>query len=137
VGRTAAAGRRRRCRWRGDRRQADAGAAAADGLGHGRHHFQQQAGAVLDAAAVVVGAVVGAGLEELVDQVAVGGVDLDAVEAGADGVLRGVAVGLHDARDLSASSARGSEVSTKVGTPSLSSTVLVLAVMAEGATGFW
>jgi hypothetical protein len=81
-------------------REPDAGAVAADGFGHGAGHLQQEARAVGDAAAVVVLAVVAAALEELVDQVAVGSMDLDAVEAGGDGVERGVAVVHHDAGNL-------------------------------------
>ncbi|MCY1370482.1 hypothetical protein D9M69_575740 [compost metagenome] len=78
-------------------REPNAGAVAADGFGHGARHFQQKACAVGDAATVVVLAVVASGLEELVDQVAVGGVDLHTVETGGDGVERGVAVVHHDA----------------------------------------
>ncbi|MNV30487.1 hypothetical protein D3C71_1217590 [compost metagenome] len=83
-----------------DGRQADAGATAADFFGDGAGHFQQQTGAVGNAAAVVVGALVGTGLEELVDQVAVGRVDLHTVKARRNGVACGVAVVLHDAGDL-------------------------------------
>jgi len=74
--------------------------AAADVGGDGAGHFQQQAGAVFDAAAVGVGALVGAGLEELVDEVAVGGVDLDAVKTRLDGGAGSAAVVGHDAGDL-------------------------------------
>jgi hypothetical protein len=63
-------------------------------------HFQHQARAVFDRAAVGVGALVGAVLQELVEQVAVGAVDLDAVEAGQLGVFRALAVGRDDARDF-------------------------------------
>ena len=50
-------------------------------------HLEHEAGAVLDRAAVGVVAVVRAILQELVEQVAIGAVDLDAVEAGRLGVL--------------------------------------------------
>jgi len=46
-------------------------------------HFQQQAGTVFQGAAVVVGALVGAALQELIQQVTVGPVDFHAVETGA------------------------------------------------------
>ena len=54
------------------------GPLGADGV----NDFERQPGAVFEAAAVVVGALVGERREKLVEQVAVGGVDLDEVEAG-------------------------------------------------------
>jgi len=72
----------------------------ADRAGHGLHHLEQETHAVLDGAAVGVAAVVDAVAQELVDEVAVGAVHLDAVETGLDGVSRGAAVLLDDARDL-------------------------------------
>lgn len=68
--------------------QADARAVGADGVDHGAGDFEREARAVLDAAAVRVGAHVADVLRELVDQVAVGRVDLDAVEARGDRVAR-------------------------------------------------
>ena len=51
--------------------------------------LEEEADAVLEAAAVLIGALVGEGREELVEEVAVGGVDLDEVEAGGEGAMRG------------------------------------------------
>ena len=70
-------------------------------------HFEQQACAVLDRAAICIGAVVGAVLQELVEQVAVRAVDLDTVEAGGLRVFRTLAVRGDDARDFVEPSARG------------------------------
>ncbi|MNS79694.1 hypothetical protein D3C72_1133550 [compost metagenome] len=84
-----------------DGRQADAGLAAADGVDHGARGLEQQARAVLDGAAVVVGALVAAVFQELVEQVAVGAVQLHAVEArGLDGVACGRGIGVDDAGQL-------------------------------------
>ncbi len=84
-----------------DWRQADAGLAAAHSVCHGAGDFQREAGAVFDAAAVVVGALVAAAFHELVEQVAVGAVDLDAVKAGClDRVARRCRKGMHDAGDF-------------------------------------
>ena len=55
--------------------------APARGLAHGLEHLGAEAHAVLERAAVRVGPVIAARREELVDQVAVAAVDLDAVEA--------------------------------------------------------
>jgi hypothetical protein len=44
------------------------------------HHLGRESGARLQRTAVAVGAVIGLGPEELVEQVAVGAVDLDGVE---------------------------------------------------------
>ena len=74
-------------------------AGAEDGDG-GVGAFEHEAGAVFDGAAVLVGAVVGAVLEELVEEIAVGSVEFDAVEAGELGVLCAAAEGFDDAFDL-------------------------------------
>ena len=55
----------------------------------GADDFEGEADAIVEAAAVFVGAVVGEGREELVEQVAVGGVDFDEVEAGGEGAMGG------------------------------------------------
>ncbi len=62
------------------------GPGSADGV----DDAEEQADAVFKAAAVFVGALVGEGREEFVEQVAVGGVNLDEVEAGAEGALGGL-----------------------------------------------
>ena len=85
---------------RRDRRQANTGASGTDFVGDGAHHFQQQAAAVFQAAAVVVAALVGTGFQKLLQQIAVGSVDFDAVKTAGDGVARRVAVVLHDAGQL-------------------------------------
>ena len=72
------------------------GDALADGLGD----FDGEAGAVFEAAAVFVGALVGGGGEELREQVAVGAVELDAVVAGFVQVFGGVGEGFDYAADF-------------------------------------
>src|ERR1035441_3205011 len=62
--------------------------------------FQHEPSAVFNGAAIFVGAVVTAVLEELVEEVAVSAVDLHAVEAGGTGVLRPYAVGLDNTGNL-------------------------------------
>ena len=56
--------------------------------GHGVDHFERKAGAVFDAAAIGVGATVGAVTQELVEQVTVGAMQFHAVEPRGLGVLR-------------------------------------------------
>ena len=67
-----------------------------DGVGH----FEQEAGAILERAAIAIVALVRAVVQKLVEQIAVRAVDLDAVEAGRLGVLGASAVGLDDVRKL-------------------------------------
>jgi hypothetical protein len=59
--------------------------AGADRLAHPAHHRRREAQPVLQAAAVLVAALVGPGREELAEQVAVSGVQLHRVEAGFQG----------------------------------------------------
>ena len=68
------------------RRDADAGTAAADFGGDGLGNLQHQPRAIFDRTAIGVGALVGAVLGELIEQVAVRAVNLDAVKTGFDGV---------------------------------------------------
>ena len=81
-------------------RQPDAGTVGADLADHGVDHLGHQADAVFDRAAIGVGAVVGVVAKKLVDQIAVRGVDLDAVEAGAHRVGRRHGVLADEARDF-------------------------------------
>ena len=83
-----------------DGREADAHAVGADLLRHSGHHFEQEAGAVFDAAAVRVGAVVGAVAQEGVDQVAMGAVDFHAVKTGGNGIGGGLTEVVHHTGDF-------------------------------------
>ena len=65
---------------------------------HGVGDFQHQPGPLLDGAAIGVGAMVRDVLQELVEQVAVGAMDFDAVETGGLGVLGAAPVGFDDRR---------------------------------------
>ncbi|MNV40756.1 hypothetical protein D3C71_1323720 [compost metagenome] len=86
---------------RGQRGEADADPGGiAHGLDQRARHFVQEADAVFQRAAVFIGARVGVGVQELVDQVAVGGVQFHPVEAGDDGIARRLAVFLDDRADL-------------------------------------
>ena len=73
-----------------------ADAAGAPHRDHSVRHFEHEARAVLDRAAVAVGSLVAAVLQELVQKVAVRAVNLDAVEARCLGVLCAPAKGLDD-----------------------------------------
>ncbi len=78
----------------------DGRAVAAEDRGHGFGDLKKQAGAVLDGAAVGVGPLVAAVLQELVDEVAVRAVQFGAVEAGRLGPFGRATVVLDDAGDL-------------------------------------
>lgn len=73
-----------------DRRDADAHPLRPDRIGHRLDYLDCEAGPVLRCAAVAVGAQVGRRREELVHEVAIGGVDFDAVQTGGDGLLGGM-----------------------------------------------
>ncbi|MNX91767.1 hypothetical protein D3C86_1238730 [compost metagenome] len=85
---------------RRDGRKPDAGAIGADFLSDGGCDFQHQTRAIFHRSAIGVGARIGAVLGELIQQIAVGAVDLHAVEPGRDGVGRGLAEVRHDAGHL-------------------------------------
>lgn len=70
----------------------DAHPVTADGIDDRAHSFQREAGLAGNAAAVLVRALVGGIRQELLGQVAIGGMKLHAVEAGAHGVAGGSAV---------------------------------------------
>ena len=78
----------------------DADAFAADGCNQRVHHVQRKTGFVGEAAAVFVLAQVGGIGEELLRQVAVGGVQLYAVKACGNGVFRGLGVVSDDLADF-------------------------------------
>ncbi len=69
-------------------------------MAHGLDDLDCEAGAADQVAAIFVGALIGAGPEELVDQVAMGAVDLDAVESQALRVRGGLTEGLDNAADM-------------------------------------
>jgi hypothetical protein len=84
----------------GHRAQPYARAAGTDFLHHRLHDLDQQTGAVGDAAAIRPDAVVHAVAQELVEQVGVCRVYLDAVKAGVHRVARRAAVVVDQARDF-------------------------------------
>lgn len=101
----------------------------ADGLAHPPHDLHGEAHAVLVRAAPAVGAVVGLGGDELVDEVALGAHDLHAVVAGLPGEAGGAGVVVdgpldlgvgeragHEGADRRLEGARGDEVAV-VGVP--------------------
>jgi hypothetical protein len=73
------------------RREANAHAVGAEHVYGRLHYFEGKASAVFDAAAVLVGALVGAILDKLVYEVAIGAVNLNAVESGRVGVFGSLA----------------------------------------------
>jgi hypothetical protein len=83
-----------------ERRDPQPDAIAAPHTDDGVENFEEETGAVFDGTAVGARAVVGSVAEELVDQVAVCSVHLDAVEAGGLRVFGRLAEALNDARDL-------------------------------------
>ena len=83
------------------RAEPDRALALADGSGDRVHDLEREARPVLGRPAILVRARVGDVLQELVDEVAVRGVQLDAVEPGAvDGVRGGLGVPLYIVLDF-------------------------------------
>src|SRR3546814_12633874 len=80
--------------------EAHRGAIRAGDGGDSFDDLEQQAKAVLGAAAVAIGAEIGAVAQELVDQIAVRGVELDTVEPGGKRVSRRPAVLVEQAGDF-------------------------------------
>jgi hypothetical protein len=63
-------------------------------------HFDSKTDAVFGAAAIGIGAVVGTGAQEFIDQVAVGGMNLDPIETGCFGISGGLRIISDDPGDL-------------------------------------
>mmetsp|Transcript_2295 Transcript_2295/g.3483 ORF Transcript_2295/g.3483 Transcript_2295/m.3483 type:complete len:236 (+) Transcript_2295:763-1470(+) len=111
--------------------EANADPISAYGVDDGLDYLQAEARAVLDGPAVRVRTLVGRTLEELVDQVAVGSVDFDAVEPGFNRVLGGLCEIRNKTLDLLDSQGAGSGVVD--GT--LGSVHLVILTGADGDSG--
>ncbi len=61
-------------------REPDGDAGGADSIDDGRRNLDKKADTVLDRAAIFIGSEIGVVAQELVDQIAIGAMDLDAVE---------------------------------------------------------
>jgi hypothetical protein len=86
-------------------RQPDPDPVRTDGRDRGTGHLERKAIAAFDAVAVIVAAPIHIGIQELLDQIAIGGMQLDAIEARFDGELRRPGVLVHCTGD-GASTAR-------------------------------
>ena len=82
---------------RGD---ANADMTGAPDRGNGLEDFEQKPGAIFDRAAIESGAFVSAVAKKFVDQVAIGGMDFNAIKAGELGVFGGFFKAGHDGRNL-------------------------------------
>ena len=76
-------------------RQPDPDPVRTDGRDRGTGHLERKAIAAFDAVAVIVAAPIHIGIQELLDQIAIGGMQLDAIEARFDGELRRPGVLVH------------------------------------------
>lgn len=95
------------------RAQADTSLGLANRRDDGIHDLKREAGAVLDRASILVRSLVGDLLEELVDEIAVRAVDLDAIKARlVHGVGSSLAEPLHVLLDLCECHNRAKLIST-------------------------
>ena len=78
--------------------------------GYGFNHLQQKSGAIFDRATVGAFSMVGAITQELVQQIAVGAMNLNTVKAGALGILGGGAETVDDGRDFAVGQCAGNRV---------------------------
>ena len=81
-------------------RETDRDAVRPPDVDRGLGHLEQQPRTVLDRATILIGALVAARLQELLQQIAIGAVDLDPVEACGERVFRTLPERFHDALDL-------------------------------------
>jgi hypothetical protein len=72
----------------------------ADGTAYGIKYLEKEACSVYMTAAVVIGTGIRAVSEELVNEIAVGGVDLNTIESGRDCIYGSILEVLHDCIDL-------------------------------------
>src|SRR5262245_24961623 len=82
------------------RRDAQARTLGANGSSHRVDDLEQEPHAVLDAASISVGALVGAVAQELIDQISIRAMHLDAVEAGRKSVTCPLRILRYDTGDL-------------------------------------
>ena len=82
------------------RREMHADTTRAPDADNGVGHFEQQARTIFNRAAVAVRALVRTVLKKLIEKIAIGAVNLDAVETGEPGVLRPLAIGFDHSRNL-------------------------------------
>ena len=83
-----------------ERGDAEADAIGAPDPDGGFEDFEDEPGAVLDGAAIGTGAVVGAIAEEFIQEIAIGAMDLDAIEACGEGIAGGAVEAGDDAGDF-------------------------------------
>jgi hypothetical protein len=90
--------------------EADGGAVCADFARDGGCDFAQQADAILNCATIIVVTEIGIVAQELIEQIAIGAVDLDPVETGGHRVTRGVYVVADQARNFVESQRAGLDI---------------------------
>jgi hypothetical protein len=71
------------------------------------NNLLQEAKPILNRASILVSSLVACRLKKLIDQVAIGSMNLDTIKSGSEGTRGGPGIVLDDTRDLAVSSARG------------------------------